>query len=157
MSGIWATIFMDSLAKILSRRGLICSFITPEAMGRWFLYLCRGKFTHEDINRTPAMKNEYSWYTISHYLIGIILAGIYLLLGSKFQAVGDHSWTALAYGFITVSLPWFWLLPSTGLGRMAKRSPLRRQILKTNLINHMNFGFGLFFWMILVNRLLLHP
>ena len=60
LSGIWATYFMDSLAKVLSRRCIIYPFIIPEAMGRWFLYMCKGKFTHGDINRTRALKNEYA-------------------------------------------------------------------------------------------------
>lgn len=152
VSGIWATFFMDSLAKILSGRRIIYPFIIPEAMGRWFLYLCKGKFTHEDINRTRALKNEYTWYFLSHHLIGIILTGFYLFLASNFQVLRENVWTSLLYGLLTVALPWFWLLPSVGLGIMANRSARRSQILKTNLINHTNFGFGLFFWIILFHR-----
>ena len=153
LSGIWATFFMDSLAKILSRKRLIYPFISSEAMGRWFLYMCKGKFAHKDINRTPAMKNEYTWYYMSHYLIGIILAGILHLLASNLQVVSDNVWTTPIYGIITVTLPWFWLLPGIGLGILAKKSANRRQILVTNLINHTNFGIGLFLWMILFHRI----
>jgi phosphatidylglycerophosphate synthase len=73
LSGIWATFFMDSLAKILSKRGIIYPFISSEAMGRWFLYMCKGKYAHTDINRARALNNEKAWYYLSHYLIGIIL------------------------------------------------------------------------------------
>jgi hypothetical protein len=62
LSGIWATFFMDSLPTILSKKRLIYPFISSEAMGRWFLYMCKGKFAHVDINRTPAIKNEYTFF-----------------------------------------------------------------------------------------------
>lgn len=153
LSGIWATYFMDSLAKSLSRRCVICPFVTPEAMGRWFLYMCKGKFTHADINRTRALPNEYAWYYLSHYLIGVVLAGIYLFLASHFQVLRENIWTTLIYGLITVAFSWCWLLPSIGLGLLANRSSKRSQILRTNLINHVNFGFGLCLWFIIFHRL----
>lgn len=154
LSGIWATFFMDSLAKILSRRGIIHPFVTPEAMGRWFLYMWKGKFVHGDINRTRALKHEHAWYYLSHYLIGIVLTGIYLLLAANMQALRENVWATLVYGLITVAFSWFWLLPSTGLGIMARRSAKRSQILKTNLINHLNFGLGLFIWILVFHRVL---
>ena len=153
LSGIWATFFMDSLAKSLSKRSIIYPFIIPEAMGRWFLYMCKGKFIHRDINKTRALKNEYTWYYLSHYLIGIFLTGFYLFLAYSFQALRENAWMALLYGLLTVVFPWFWLLPSIGLGFMAKSSARRGQILRTNLINHTNFGLGLFFWIILCHRI----
>lgn len=152
LSGIWATFFMDSLAKILSRRCVIYPFVIPEAMGRWFLYMCKGKFTHGDINRTRALPNEYAWYYLSHYLIGIVLAGIYLFLASNFRALRENVWTTLLFGLITVTFSWCWLLPSIGFGFMAKRSARRSQILRTNLINHLDFGVGLCLWIIFFHR-----
>ena len=152
LSGIWATLTMDLLARFLSGKGLVYPFIIPEAMGRWFVYMFRGKFKHGDINRTPATRNERSWYYISHYLIGILLAGTYLLLTQKVQEPGDHIWLAPAYGICTVSLAWFWLLPSVGLGVLAKKSSKRNLILRTNFINHTNFGIGLYAWFILFHR-----
>lgn len=153
LSGLWATCFMDFIARILSGRGLIYPFIIPEAMGRWFLYMFKGKFKHEDINRTPAIIHEKSWYYLSHYLIGIFLAGLYLLLIDKHQEIRAHVWLAPVYGILTVSLPWFWLLPSVGLGIMGKKSAKQNLILRTNFINHTNFGLGLFFWMLLFHNL----
>ena len=155
LSGIWATFFMDSMAKILTRRGLIHPFINPEAIGRWFLYMCKGKFAHEDINLTPALKNERTWSHISHNLIGIVLAGIYSLLAINHHGVGENVWMSLVYGIITVVLPWFWLLPSIGLGVMAKKSTRRNLILRTSFINHTNFGVGLSVWYLVFHRFFL--
>ena len=78
LMGIFATFFMDFLAGFLAKRNLIHPFVTPEAVGRWFLYMFRGKFIHKDIRKTPSLKNEKIWCFISHYLIGIVLAGVYI-------------------------------------------------------------------------------
>ena len=153
LAGLWATLFMDLLAKILSKKKLIHAFITPEELGRWFLYLVKGKIAHANIRKTPPLKNETAGYYFSHYLIGIALAGIYLFLALIFKELGENAWVALVFGILTVTLPWFWLLPTIGLGFIAARSVNRMKIIKTNLINHTNFGIGLFLWFIFFHSL----
>ena len=143
---------MDLAAKFLARRKLIFPFITPEAIGRWFLYMFRGKFIHEDINTSPALQNEKFWCDVSHYLIGVVLAGIYLFLELKVPMIREQAWFSIVFGIATVILPWFWLLPSVGLGIMASKSQDRLRILRTNLTNHTNFGLGLFLWIVLFHR-----
>jgi len=150
--GVFATYFMDFLAGILAKRKFIHPFITPEAIGRWFLYMLKGKIIHEDINRTPALKNEKLWCLISHYIIGVVLAGAYLFLELKVPIIRAQVWIPLVYGIITVFLPWFWMLPSIGLGFMASKSSSRSLIIRTNLTNHTNFGVGLFIWVITFHR-----
>jgi hypothetical protein len=152
LTGIFATYFMDFLAGFLMKRKHIHSFIEPEAIGRWFLYMFKGKFIHEDIQKIPALKNEKLWCAISHYLIGIVLAGMYLFLESIVPMIRDQVWLSLIFGIATVFLPWFWLLPSIGLGFMASKSSERSLIIKTNLVNHTNFGLGLFIWVVAFHR-----
>ncbi|MCP4373193.1 MAG: DUF2938 domain-containing protein [Deltaproteobacteria bacterium] len=148
LTGIFATFFMDFLAGFLVKRKFIHPFVTPEAVGRWFLYMFKGKFIHQDIHKTPALKNEKLWCFISHYLIGIVLAGIYLFLELKEPAIRDQKWMALIFGITTVLLPWLWLLPSIGLGFIASKSSNRSLVIRTNLVNHTNFGLGLFIWIV---------
>jgi hypothetical protein len=152
LMGFFATYFMDLLAGFLLKRRCIYSFTTPVLLGRWFIYIFRGKFIHQDIRNTPPLKYEKLGYFVSHYLIGVVLAGFYLILELKIQTIQERVWIALIYGLITVIFPWFWLLPSIGFGFMASKSPKRKLILRTNLINHANFGIGLFLWMILFHR-----
>ena len=152
LMGVFATYFMDLLAPFLAKRKIIYLFITPEAVGRWFLYILRGRFIHKDINITPALKNEKMWSLISHYLIGIGLAGIYLLLDLIFPAIRNQPWMSLVFGIVTVFLPWFWLLPGIGIGVMASKSSNKLLIIRTNLINHTNFGLGLLIWIISFHR-----
>jgi len=152
LMGVFATLIMDFIAGILAKRKIIQPFITPEAIGRWFLYIFKGKLIHEDINKTPPLKNEKLWCLISHYLIGIGLAGVYLLIESIEPAIQNQIWVPLIYGTGTVFLPWFWLLPSTGYGFIASKTSNRSVVIRTNLINHTNFGLGLLIWTILIHQ-----
>jgi hypothetical protein len=153
LMGTFATYFMDLIGSFLVKRKLIRPFVESEAVGRWFLYMLKGKFIHKDINRTPELNNEKLWSFISHYLIGIILAGIYLLLQLKEPAIRYQFWMPLIFGIATVILPWFWMLPSIGLGFLASKAPNMLSIIKTNLINHTNFGLGLLIWIVSIHRL----
>ena len=153
LMGTFATYFMDLIGSFLVKRKLIRPFVESEAVGRWFLYMLKGKFIHKDINRTPELNNEKLWSFISHYLIGIILAGIYLLLQLKEPAIRYQFWMPLIFGITTVILPWFWMLPSIGLGFLASKAPNMLSIIKTNLNNHTNFGLGLLIWIVSIHRL----
>ena len=152
LMGTFATYIMDLLAGILAKRKFIYPFISPEAIGRWFLYIFKGKLVHKDINESPKLKNEKLWCLISHYLIGVALAGAYLVLDSKIALVRKDTWMSLVFGIATVCFPWLWLLPSIGIGIMASKSPNRSLIIRTNLINHTNFGLGLFVWIVFCHR-----
>jgi hypothetical protein len=152
LMGTFATYIMDLIGSFLIKRKFIHSFIESEAVGRWFLYMLKGKFTHKDINKTPALNNEKLWSFVSHYLIGIFLAGIYLFLELKEPAIRYQIWMPLIFGIATVILPWFWLLPSIGLGFLASKSPNKLSIIKINLVNHTNFGLGLLIWIVSFHR-----
>ena len=148
LMGTFATYFMDLLADFLVKRKFIHSLIKPEAVGRWFLYLFKGKFIHKDINKTQALNNEKSWCLIAHYLIGIVLAGIYLFIELKEPTIQDQIWVPLIFGIATVLFPWFWLFPSIGLGFLASKSSNKSSIIRTSLVNHTTFGLGLFIWVV---------
>ena len=152
LSGVFATIIMDVFAIFLAKRKIIHPFITSNELGRWFLYMFRGKFIHVDISKTPPLKNEKLWCHLLHYVIGVILAGFYLYLVYSFPVFSKQIWLAIIFGIATIVFPWFWLLPSINLGFIATNSEKRLQIIKTNIINHTNFGLGIFLWM-----LLFHP
>ncbi len=152
LMGLFATLIMDVLAGFLAKRKIIHPFITPEAIGRWFLYMFRGKFIHDDINKTPPLKNEKFWCLISHYLIGFGLAGFLLLVESILPTIRHQYWIPLAFGIVTVLLPWFWLLPSTGYGFIGSKASNRMAVLRTNLLNHTNFGLGLMLWAMFFHR-----
>jgi hypothetical protein len=146
LMGIWATLFMDILAIIFGKLKIIHPTIEPQFVGRWALYMFRGKFIHKDIYKTPALANEKLVALLSHYLIGIVLAGIYLLLELNEPTIRHQLWMPLIFGIITVLLPWLWLYPSIGLGFLASKSPKKSRYIVTSLINHTDFGLGLVVW-----------
>jgi len=152
LMGIFATYVMDFLAGLLVKRKIIYALIAPEVIGRWFLYMFRGKFVHKDIHKTPALNNEKLWCFLSHYLIGIAIAGIYLVLDLTVPIIRDQIWTPLVFGIATVLLPWLWMFPSIGIGLLASKSPDRSRILKTSIVNHTDFGLGLFIWIFFFHR-----
>ena len=151
LMGICVTYFMDSLAKILVKRKIIYSLIKPEVLGRWFLYMFKGKFFHSDIYETPELNNEKFWSFVAHYLIGISLAGSYLLLDFYYPVVREHLWVSFGFGFGTIVLPWVWLFPSVGLGFFASKSTDQLRIVQTSVANHTNFGVGLLAWVVFVH------
>ena len=155
LMGIWATLFMDILAIIFGKLKIIRPTIEPQIVGRWALYMIRGKFIHKDILKTPALNNEKSVALLSHYLIGIVLAGIYLLLELIEPTIRHQLWMPLIFGLTTVLLPWLWLYPSIGLGFLASKTPRRSPYIVNSLVNHTNFGLGLVVWIVVFRRFLM--
>jgi hypothetical protein len=152
LMGIWATLVMDIMAIIFGKLRIIHALIKPQVVGRWALYMFRGKFIHENINNTPALGNEKLAALISHYLIGIALAGVYLFMELQEPIIRDQIWMALIFGLITVLLPWLWLYPSIGIGFLASKTPKKSPYIITSLINHTDFGLGMVIWIVVFRR-----
>ena len=152
LMGVLATLFMDLLSILLGKSKIIHQLIEPQVVGRWTLYMFRGKFIHKDIHKTPALNNEKSVALLSHYLIGIVLAGIYLLLELKEPTIRHQLWMPLIFGLATVLLPWLWLYPSMGIGFLALKTPKVSPYIITSLVNHTNFGLGLVLWIVVFRR-----
>jgi hypothetical protein len=148
LMGIWATFFMDILAVVVVKLKIVRATIEPQIVGRWALYMLRGKFVHEDIYQTPALNNEKLAALISHYLIGIMLTGIYLFLELIAPAIRDQLWVPLIFGMATILLPWLWLYPSIGIGFLASKSPNKSDYIIFSSINHTNFGIGMVIWIV---------
>jgi hypothetical protein len=153
LMGIWATFFMDFLAVFVVKLKIVRATIGPQIVGRWALYMLRGKFVHEDIYQTPALKNEKLAALISHYLIGIMLTGTYLFLELKAPAIRDQLWVPLIFGVATILLPWLWLYPSIGIGFLASKSTKKSDYIIFSSINHTNFGIGMVIWIVAFRRL----
>ena len=153
--GIVATLFMDLLAPPLARMKIIHPLLGPEAVGRWILYMSKGRFIHTDIYKTPPLNRERAVSFFFHYLIGIALAGIYLVLEVHVPAIRHQLWMPLVFGIATVFLPWFWLYPSIGIGFLASKAEKKSHYIITSLVNHTNFGLGLLIWVAIFRPFLL--
>ena len=151
--GLGATLTMDLWALFLKRAFKIAS---PNycLVGRWLRYLPGGTFRHSNIASAPQKSAECIVGWIAHYMIGITFAIVFVAL------VGDN-WLqhptlipAIVFGVITVLMPFFIMQPSFGLGFAASKTPNPTQARLRSLMNHTAFGVGLYFFALLVNRLL---
>jgi hypothetical protein len=146
--GLLATIAMDIGSLIgffvVSRLSLITPGPKPAGhhlIGRWFLYLLRGKASHNSILDSPPLRRELPVGVLVHYLIGAFLAVIYFTLLQLLNTVPTLL-NALVFGIGTTVLPWFYLYPAWGYGRLgakAKGTPLTY----LSLYNHTLYGLGL--------------
>ncbi len=122
-------------------------------VGRWVLYMPEGVFKHSNISSAPQKSAECIIGWITHYMIGITFA-------VTFVAIVDNKWLqhpslipALLFGLITVSAPFFIMQPAFGLGVAASKTTKSMQVRFRSVMNHAAFGFGIYFFGLLINWL----
>jgi hypothetical protein len=150
--GTGATAVMD-LWAILRRRLLGIPNTSYGLVGRWIGWMARGRFRHERIATTPAVRGEKAIGWIAHYAIGIAFAALLL-------AIVGVEWTreptllpALLVGIATVAAPLLVMQPGMGAGVAARRTPRPNAARLQSLVTHAIFGLGLFVSASLLNFL----
>lgn len=147
--GMGATLTFDLWAQFLK-----FAFKIPPSniclVGRWIRYMADGTFTHSNLFNAPPKSAECSVGWISHYLIGITFAFLFLLIMGNHWLEFPTLFPALAFGIITVLAPFFIMQPAFGLGIAASKTQHPAQSRLRSLMNHAAFGFGHFFfgWLI---------
>nr|WP_227998137.1 DUF2938 domain-containing protein [Pseudoalteromonas sp. SANK 73390] len=141
--GIGATLIMDLWALLLK-----ISFGIPSLnygmVGRWGVYLTKGKVFHDGIMRTPPVIGENMLGWIAHYVIGIIFAILlFLVLGEKWLE-SPTLVPALVAGIITIVFPFFIMQPCFGMGVAASKLPEPNTLRFRSLLAHLSFGVGLY-------------
>jgi hypothetical protein len=149
--GLLATVVMDlsSLVGIgLGLAGRNPPRTGYDLVGRWFLYLLRGRGSHSSILDTPPLPREVPVGILVHYFIGGFLGAAFLvafhLLGVATTPLG-----AVAFGIATTVLPWFYLYPAWGYGFFGANARGFRMTY-FSLYNHTFFGLGLALWTIIL-------
>lgn len=149
--GIVGTVTMDVLAVVRGRLGF-AKGAKAEWIGRWYLGMARGRFTHADIAAAPEQPGEMRAAFLGHYIIGATL-GVFYLLGAGWVNVSPASFImALGYGFATCVFPWFLLFPAQGFGVFGRRAPAELKVFSASILNHLGYGLGLW-WIACVLRL----
>jgi hypothetical protein len=142
---------MDLLASLSRRIGFTVG-AKGIWIGRWYLGIARGQFTYSNIADAHEQAGEKRAALIGHYLIGIVLAVVYVF-GAGWLGVSPSSLlVALVYGFATCVFPWFLMFPAFGFGFLGLKGPPQSRLLFTSIMNHLYYGLGL--WWI-ANLLLL--
>ncbi len=148
--GIGATIIFDLWAQLLK----VLFKIPPSnicIVGRWVLYMLQGIFSHSNIVKATEKRGECLTGWVAHYMIGITLAAIFVLIVGESWLVEPTILPAVVYGIVTVIAPFLIMQPAFGFGFAASKTPYPNQARLRSLLNHAAFGAGLYLFTLLVN------
>lgn len=150
VTGIGATIAMD-LASLVRRRLFATPLPNFAMVGRWVLHLARGRFRHEGITKSSAVRGEGAIGWLTHYATGIVFAALLgATVGSDWFEHPEFG-PALITGVVTVLVPFLVMQPAMGLGLAASRTPRPSAARLQSLFNHAIFGLGLYAAALLFN------
>jgi hypothetical protein len=144
LGGIVGAVLMDVTETYAAKVG-ITSGVNIALVGRWFLGLLRGQFTHSNILDSKPYPYEVKAGWAFHFLVGG--GGVALLYPLFFQTTGlpfpdNVLLGGLFFGLATSALPWFILLPSFGWGMFGRRGPQGSNALLASTISHLPYGLG---------------
>jgi hypothetical protein len=141
--GVGATAVVDLWA--IARRWLFG--VSPPnygLVGRWFAHLARGRFRHESIATSSAVRGERVIGWVAHYVVGVLFAalllGVWGLAWVRHPTIGP----ALLVGIGTVLAPFLLMQPGMGAGVAASRAPHPSAARVQSLVTHTIFGLGLY-------------
>jgi hypothetical protein len=144
LGGIVGAVLMDVTETYAARVG-ITSGVNIALVGRWFLSLLRGQFSHANILNSTPLSSEVKVGWVFHLLVGG--GGVALIYPVFFQITGislpaNHLLGGLLFGMATSLLPWFILLPSFGWGLFGRRGPQGSNALLASTLSHIPYGLG---------------
>ncbi len=141
--GIGATLVMDIWAFLQKRLFGIPS-LDYAMVGRWLGHLPRGQFVHSPIGKSAPVFGEALIGWTAHYAIGVLFAGILLMIMGTGWAAQPTLLPALTMGVATIIAPFFILQPGMGAGVAASRTPTPNVARFRSLVAHTSFGLGLY-------------
>jgi hypothetical protein len=113
-------------------------------VGRWIAYLATGRFRHDRIAATPAVRGERAIGWTTHIVVGMayaaILLGIWGIAWIRHPTIGP----ALLVGIGSVAAPFLVMQPGMGAGIAASRTPRPSAARLQSLVTHGIFGLGLY-------------
>jgi hypothetical protein len=113
-------------------------------VGRWLIYMARGRFRHDSVPALPAVKGEAPTGWIAHYLVGVAFAAILLSIWGVEWVGHPTVGPALLVGVATVAAPFVIVQPAMGLGIAASRARRPGSARVQSVVTHVVFGLGLY-------------
>ena len=141
--GIGATLVMD-LWSLFQKHILKIAPLNYALVGRWVLWLPRGKVRHSTIVTTPPLNGERFTGWLFHYLTGIAFATVPLALSGADWFYAPTLATALLSGVVTLLAPFLILQPAFGFGVAASRTPRPWLARSLSMLAHLAYGIGLY-------------
>jgi hypothetical protein len=121
LMGLGATLVFDLWGLFLKH-----AFRIPPSniclVGRWLRYMPEGTFIHSNIASALPKSAECIVGWISHYLIGITFASIFIGLTGNHWLRHPTPIPAIAFGVVTVLAPFLIMQPAFGLGFAASKA-----------------------------------
>jgi hypothetical protein len=122
-------------------------------VGRWLRYMPEGIFRHSTIVSAPKKSGECAAGWLAHYTIGVTFVGAFFSIAGDEWLQRPTLVPALLFGVATVLAPFFIMQPAFGFGFAASKAANPKQARVRSLMNHLAFGFGLYFFGLLVDWL----
>lgn len=144
LGGLTGAVLMDITEFYAAKLG-ITSGVNVALVGRWFLGLVRGQFSHANILHSQPHPHEAKVGWAFHLLIGgggVALNFPLLFMATGLTLPGSYLLGGALFGLATSVLPWFILLPSFGWGLFGKRGPIGSNALLASSISHIPYGIG---------------
>lgn len=141
--GVGATVLIDLWAQLLRRMFGVPS-LGYAMVGRWLGHMRTGRFIHASIAGAAPIYGEAAIGWAAHYVTGMIFAAILLLLCGDAWIRNPSLAPALAFGLVTVTVPFFVMQPGMGLGLAASKTPRPNAARLRSLVTHGVFGVGLY-------------
>ncbi len=141
--GAGATVVLD-LWTLFAKRVLGMSGPDWAMVGRWIGHLPRGRFRHDNMAAAAPVRGERLLGWSAHYAIGIVFAGLLLMVWGLDWAYRPTLPPALIVGLLTLAAPFFILQPGMGAGIAASKTPKPNMARLRSLVAHTVFGIGLY-------------
>lgn len=155
LAGLFGSLGMDLISPVAERLGYRTGVTIP-LIGRWFTALLKGWLSHADIRHTAASRNEELVGWLFHYLIGGGAVALLLLPWvwvSGLPTLPSSPVPYVLFGLLTSALPWLILMPSFGWGWFGRRGPEGARPLIASPLNHLGYGIGIWFAVVMGKNL----
>ncbi|MEG3133104.1 DUF2938 domain-containing protein [Rouxiella sp. T17] len=143
ITGIGATLVMD-LWSLFQKYIISIPPLKYALVGRWVLWMFKGKFRHNTIVSTDSVQGEMLTGWVFHYLTGILVAFIPFLLEGPDWFHEPSLVTALLVGLLTLFAPFMILQPAFGFGIAASHTRRPWLARRLSVLTHVAYGFGLY-------------
>lgn len=153
-AGVLATVTMDVAmvaAGSLGGSAFTSDRLGPDVIGRWAAGLLRGRWHHGDISSEPRQRGELALGMLTHYVTGIVLTQVFLLLRRRGGGRPDIA-AGTTFGIATSVLPLLVMFPSMGFGWFGRRTGDAARLNRIMLLGHTAFGVGIGLWAPLCTR-----
>lgn len=141
--GVAGSALIDVWSLVLRTRFHVAT-LDYAMLGRWIGHFPRGRFVHTRIGAAAPVRGERPLGWVAHYAIGVLFAGVLLVLWGSDWADSPSIVPPLVVGIGSVLAPWLVMQPAFGAGIAGAKAPRPWAGRVRNLGTHTVYGLGLY-------------